>query len=76
MLVGHVHRGQLADDGAAHDDFGSLVLLDGSRAFVSARSALVGAEFQAGAVYVFEDTGGDWLQVARLEASDADAFDG
>jgi hypothetical protein len=56
-----------ASDGAKNDSFGFSVALNGSVAVVGAQTATR----HDGAVYVFENTGGTWAQVAKLTASDA-----
>lgn len=63
-----------ASDGASGAAFGVSVDLDGDLAVVGASlHASVGPE--AGAAYVFERSGGAWLEVAQLLPSDAEAFD-
>ena len=61
-----------ASDGALRDDFGWSVDVAGS-------TVVVGAPFKdpqnAGAAYVFVNSGGVWSQVAKLTASDAAAYD-
>ena len=68
------------------DGFGSTVALDGDTLAVGApdeRSAATGIDgdqtddtaAEAGAVYVFTRSGGDWAQQAYLKASNTDAFD-
>ncbi len=64
----------LADDGAASDNFGYSVAIDGS-------TALVGAPYNdehgtdSGAVYVFENTDMGWIQVDKLISSYASSND-
>jgi hypothetical protein len=52
-----------ASDGAANDEFGQALALDGDR-------LVVGAPFHSsgGAAYVFDDVAGVWSQTARLAA--------
>jgi len=57
----------LASDGAAGDDFGFSVAVDGPVAIVGARNDDGGT----GAAYIFEDDGGSWVEVAKLIADDA-----
>lgn len=63
-----------ASDGAGNDQFGRAVSLDGN-------SVVVGAWFDddratnAGAAYVFEFDGADWIEEAKLVASDPHADD-
>jgi len=63
-----------ASDGAAYDEFGQSVAIDGSRALVGAYHADAGAQ-DTGAAYLFEDAGSGWQQVAKWTNSDAVAFD-
>jgi len=63
-----------ASDGAAFDAFGWAVALDGTTAAVSAYLA-DGAYTDSGAVYVFEEEPGGWVERAKLTASDAFASD-
>ena len=66
-----------AADGAAADGFGSGIALDGQLIAVGAPAASGPASGYQGAVYVFRETGGSWLQVAKLVAADGalgDAF--
>ena len=65
-----------AGDGAAFDDLGWSVALDGDAALVGARGADVNGNFRQGAAYVFTRTGGLWAQQAKLVAGDGAAFDG
>jgi hypothetical protein len=69
-----------------HDEFGSAVVIDGDTIAVgspgeSSAARGVGGDqtnhdaARAGAVYVFERTGGVWAQTAYLKASNADAGD-
>jgi hypothetical protein len=66
-----------ADDGDDGDRFGSSVAVNGDSPTV-----LVGARrdedpngFDAGSAYVFELTGGEWSQQAKLAASDGDRWE-
>ncbi|MGH8427479.1 MAG: Ig-like domain-containing protein [Gammaproteobacteria bacterium] len=59
-----------AGDGAYLDKFGYAVALSGTTALVSAPYATVNGNVWQGAVYVFSDSGGSWLQVQKLTASD------
>ena len=55
----------MASDGEAGDAFGASVALDGDHVLIGAeRDDDLGVE--AGAVYVFDRTGTDWTQVARI----------
>jgi len=55
-----------ASDGAARDNFGWSVSLDGNTALIGA----TGKSESVGAVYVFALTGGTWRQQQMLNASD------
>lgn len=57
-----------AADGTAEDRFGSGLAFAGGVLVVGAPEADVGIETDAGAVYVFIDQGGTWIQQARLTA--------
>jgi hypothetical protein len=59
-----------AADGAALDGFGAGIALDGSVVVAGAPAASGPASTDQGAVYVFRQSGGSWLQVAKLVASD------
>ena len=62
-----------ASDGAALDLFGWSVSIDGDTIVVGARSQDTGAT-NAGAAYVFEDSGGNtWLQTGKLQAASPEA---
>jgi hypothetical protein len=60
----------LAQDGESSDLFGSAVSLSGDRALVGALNE-DDVENNSGAVYVYEWNGQEWLQTARLKATDA-----
>src|SRR5262249_50223153 len=64
-----------ASDGAASDEFGHYVALDGDTAVIGARLADIGGNADAGAVYVFTRTEGIWSQQQKLVASDGAASD-
>jgi trimeric autotransporter adhesin len=66
-----------ASDGAAGDSFGISVSLgsNGSAALIGAQNALVGANMNQGAAYVFVNSGGTWSQQQKLTASDGVAGD-
>ena len=61
---------QRLDFGAASDDFGCSVALDGDSAFVGARLANVGANADQGAAYLFVRSGGSWTLQQRLFSVD------
>jgi VCBS repeat-containing protein len=64
-----------ANDGAASDEFGTSVALDGSIALVGALYADVNGHIQQGASYVFTQLNGTWSQAQKLTASDGAAGD-
>jgi hypothetical protein len=65
----------IADDGAAYDNFGLSVTLQGSTILVGSPQAVIGGSFAQGAVYVFTNSGGTWTQTQKLTASDGAASD-
>jgi hypothetical protein len=66
----------VADEPLAHDQFGYSVATDGTRIAVGAPGSTVNGNFQAGAVYVFENNGQSWVQAKKLVASDGVGVDG
>ena len=64
-----------ASDKEADDLFGRLVSISGDRAIVGAFFEDTGGS-GAGAAYIFErDGSGTWNEVAKVQASDKEAFD-
>lgn len=63
-----------ASDGAPSDYFGNAVCVDVNRILVGAYGHDVGGS-GAGAVYVFEPSGGSWPQVQKLQPNDPAAVD-
>jgi hypothetical protein len=63
-----------ATDAAANDDFGSAVAISGTTAIVGARYN-DDAGNSSGSAYIFEYNGTDWVETAKLTASDAIAND-
>ncbi len=59
-----------ATDGAADDEFGASVALDGQTALVGAHLASVGGNASQGAAYVFRRSGTNWSQEQKLVATD------
>ena len=59
-----------ASDGAAGDNLGWSVALDGNTALVGAPFATVGSEYQQGAAYLFTLSGNTWSEAQKLTASD------
>jgi hypothetical protein len=64
-----------ASDGGVGDSFGQAVAVSGSTIAVGALYHKIGSNAQQGAVYVFSNTGGGWVQTAELTASDGAAND-
>jgi hypothetical protein len=64
-----------ANDGAAYDNFGLSVALQGSNILVGSPHATVGTNQVQGAVYVFTQSNGAWTQTQKLTASDGAAND-
>jgi hypothetical protein len=64
-----------ASDGASKDEFGISVAVHGTTAMVGARQASIGGNEDQGAVYVFNQSGGEWTETQKLTASDGAAFD-
>lgn len=58
-----------AADGTANDLFGWSVAIAGDRLVIGAEEANVGANDAQGAAYIFERTGGVWLQVHKFTES-------
>jgi hypothetical protein len=65
----------IADDGAAYDNFGLSVALQGSTILVGSPQAAIGGSTAQGAVYVFTNSGGSWTQTQKLTASDGASSD-
>jgi hypothetical protein len=65
----------VATDGAADDEFGISVALDGQTALVGANLANVGGNSSQGAAYVFRRSGVNWNQEQKLIATDGAAGD-
>lgn len=64
-----------ASDGAAEDQFGRQVAIDGDTIVVGARQDDHAGGANAGSAYVFTRSGSLWTQQAKLTASDAAAGD-
>ena len=62
-------------DGAAGDQFGYSVALDGDIALVGAGYDDVGANVDQGSVYVFTRSGSSWTHAAKLTAGDGASGD-
>lgn len=65
----------LASDGAASSGFGDAIALEGDTLIVGAPTHDIGADADAGQVYVFQRTAGVWSQVAILSAVGAASDD-
>lgn len=65
----------MASDGAVGDIFGTAVALDGDYAVVGAPHDNNQKGADAGSIYVFRRNGTDWIQDAKLIASDGAAGD-
>jgi hypothetical protein len=65
----------VAADGAADDQFGISVALDGDTALVGAYLANVGGNFRQWAAYVFTRSGASWSQQQKLAAAAGAASD-
>jgi len=65
----------VAADGAADDQFGSAVAVDGPVAVVGAPHHAVGSDRLRGAAYVFSRQGSAWTQTAELTAPDGSVSD-
>lgn len=55
-----------ASDGTAGDAFGTSVVLAGNTALIGAPDATANGHGDQGAVYVFNDSGGNWTQMQKL----------
>ncbi|MFN8766708.1 MAG: fibronectin type III domain-containing protein [Lysobacteraceae bacterium] len=64
-----------AADGAADDEFGRSVALDGDTALIGAHLDGAGANTDQGSAYLFSRSGLTWVQQARLRAVDGAAED-
>ncbi|HRF55572.1 MAG TPA: FG-GAP repeat protein, partial [Aquimonas sp.] len=64
-----------AGDGAAYDQFGWSVALDGETALIGAYADNVGANRDQGSAYVFTRSGTTWTQQVKLTAGDGAAGD-
>lgn len=65
----------LASDGQLGDFFGNTIATDGSNAVIGADSAQIGNNYTQGAAYVFKNSGGTWIEEAKLVADDGVAGD-
>lgn len=65
----------VAPDGAAGDNFGRAVAIDGDTLLVGAVNAAIDGAKMQGAAYLFERSKGAWLPSEKLVASDGEAVD-
>jgi hypothetical protein len=65
----------VADDGAAYDDFGRSVAIEGLDLWVGADKADIDTHADQGAVYRFEESDGAWTQAGKLSALDGNPND-
>ncbi len=65
----------ISSDGAANDNFGYSVAVNGNTAVVGAYYKTVNSNSRQGAAYVFVQSGGTWTQQAELTSSDGAALD-
>lgn len=64
-----------ASDGAAYDDFGRSVAIEGATLLVGADKADIGEHVDQGAAYLFEGSGETWAEVGKLFTADGVAND-
>ena len=64
-----------ASDAGLGDFFGNAIATDGANVVIGADSATIGANTTQGAAYVFKNSGGTWVEQAKLIADDGAAFD-
>ena len=62
----------IAADGAANDELGASVALDGDSALVGAQGATVGGNVRQGAAYLFTRSSGAWSEALKLVALEGD----
>jgi hypothetical protein len=65
----------VAADGADGDQFGYAVSLSGTNVLVGAPAATVASNVHQGAAYVFDGSGGSFLQAQKFVDADGDAYD-
>lgn len=65
----------IAPDGAARDEFGLSVAIDGDTAVVGAYKDDIGANENQGSVWIFVRNGSTWTQQAKLIANDGEDSD-
>ncbi|MEE4329997.1 MAG: hypothetical protein V2J10_03965, partial [Wenzhouxiangella sp.] len=63
-------------DGESNDGFGQSVSIDGARALVGAAGDDIASNQAQGSAYVFDLVGGNWIESAKLTASDGAQLDG
>jgi hypothetical protein len=73
--TGWLEQKVTASDGAAQDNLGWSVAIDGNIAVVGAPNATINGHSSQGAAYIFSNSNGSWDQVAKLTANDGASFD-
>lgn len=63
----------IASDGAARDNFGISIALQGTTALIGAPGVVIDGNISEGAVYRFDQSGGNWLQTQKFTAQDGTA---
>jgi hypothetical protein len=64
----------VTDDGAARDNFGVSLAIDGTTAMIGAPGATIKGQVSTGAVYCWERSHGAWTQSSKLVAEDGAAI--
>ena len=65
----------VASDRNTRDRFGQDVDIYGNYAVVGAYGEGGGAGANRGAIYIFENQGGNWTEIQKMRASDAEDYD-
>jgi hypothetical protein len=65
----------VASDRAIESEFGSTVSIMGDYAIIGSGGATIGTKTNQGAAYIFKNEGGQWIQQAKLVASDGNTDD-
>ena len=73
--TGWLEQKVTAGDGAAQDNLGWSVAIDGNTAVIGAPNATINGHSSQGAAYIFSNSNGSWAQVAKLTANDGASFD-
>lgn len=64
----------VASDGAARDNFGVSLAIEGTTAMIGAPGVVIKGQLSTGAVYCWERTHGAWTQSSKLVAADGAAI--